>query len=81
MKMQVRSLALVRELRLQCCCELWCRWQSVLRSCIAVAVAWLAAAALIRPLAWEMPYAICRRYGLKKKQNKIRKIKKKKKPF
>ena len=51
----------------------------MLRSCIAVAVAWLAAAALIRPLAWEMPYAICRRNSPKKKKKKIRKIKKKKK--
>ena len=28
-----------------------------LRSGVAVAVAWPAASALIRPLAWELPYA------------------------
>ena len=34
-------LALLRRLRIQCCCELWHR---------------LTATALIRPLAWEPPY-------------------------
>ena len=43
MRLQVQSLALLSRLRIQCCRELWCR---------------LAAAALIRPLAWESPYAV-----------------------
>ena len=36
------------------CRELWCRLQTRLGSCVAVA---LAATAPIRPLAWEPPYA------------------------
>ena len=42
MRMLVQSLALLSELRIWCCYELWCG---------------LAPAALIRPLAWELPYA------------------------
>ena len=37
------------------CRELWCRLQTRLGSRVAVA---LAATALIRPLAWEPPYAV-----------------------
>ena len=39
--------------------ELWCRSQTWLGSCVAVAVAVArsVATALIRPLAWELPYA------------------------
>ena len=44
----------VKDLWIQRCCELRCRSQERLRSAIAVAVA---AAALIHPLAWELPYA------------------------
>ena len=36
---QVRSLALLRGLRIQCCRELWCRLQTRLGSCAAVALA------------------------------------------
>ena len=43
MRFRVHSLALLRRLRIQHCCELWCR---------------LAAVALIGPLAWEPPYAV-----------------------
>ena len=39
------------------CLELWCKSQTQLGSCIAVAVASLAAVAPIRPLAWEPLYA------------------------
>ena len=42
MRMWVRSLVLLSVLRIQCCHELWCR---------------PAAAALIQPLTWELPYA------------------------
>ena len=38
MRMQVRSLALLSELRIQHCCELWRRSQTRLGSSIAVAV-------------------------------------------
>ena len=51
MRMQVRSLALLSGLRIQHCCELWCRSETWLRSVIAIATA------PIRPLAWESPYA------------------------
>ena len=54
MSMQVRSLALLIELRILRCCELWCRSQTWLRSRVAVALAW---AGSCRPLAWEPPYA------------------------
>ena len=38
MRMQVRFLAWISGLRIQCCCELWCRLQMQLRSRVAVAV-------------------------------------------
>ena len=38
MRTQVRFLASLSGLRIQCCRELWCRSQTQLRSCIAVAV-------------------------------------------
>ena len=58
--MQVQSLASPSGLRIWHCCELWCR---------------LAAAALIWPLAWELPYAT----GVALKRKKKSKSKKKKK--
>ena len=39
MRLGVQSLTLLSGLRIQCCCELWCRLQTQLRSCVAVAVA------------------------------------------
>ena len=39
MKSQVRSLASFGGLRIWCCCDLWCRSQTWLVSCVAVAVA------------------------------------------
>ena len=38
-RFRVRSLALLSGLRIEHCCELWCRSQTQLRSCVAVAVA------------------------------------------
>ena len=35
---EVPSLVLLSELRIRCCCELWCRLQTRLRSGVAVAV-------------------------------------------
>ena len=62
-KLQVRSLAPLSELRIQCCCELM-----LLGSGIAVAVVWCrpAAVASIQSLAWELPYAASE--ALKKKK-------------
>ena len=51
---QVRSLALLNGLRIQRCCEMWCRSQRKLRSGIAVALALALALAPARPLAWEL---------------------------
>ena len=65
-KMQVGSLASLsglriwRGLRIQRCCELWCRWcrlQVRLRFLIAVLWCRPAATVLIRRLAWELPRA------------------------
>ena len=41
-----------------------------LRSCITVAVAWAEAIAMIRPLAWEAPYAVG--MALKDKKQKVK---------
>ena len=56
MKLQVWSMALLSELRIRCCCELWYMSQTRLGSHLAVAVAQPAAVALVWPLAWELPY-------------------------
>ena len=58
MRLWVRSLALLSGLRIQGCRELWCMSQMPLRFGIAVAVAELAPAAPIWPLAWELPCAV-----------------------
>ena len=54
MRLHVQSLASLSELRIQHYSELWCRSQMQLRSDVAVA----AGVALIKPLAWEPPYAM-----------------------
>ena len=72
MKLQVQSLALLSSLRIQCCHELWCRWQTRLRSGIAWHWSRLAAVALIAPLAWEPPYAMG--MALKGKKTKKKKV-------
>ena len=51
-RMQVRSLALLCGLRMLCCHELWCRSQTRLGSCIAVAVV---QACGCSSLGWERP--------------------------
>ena len=75
MRLWVRFLVLLSGLRIRHCCELWytgCRCSS------DPALLWLwcrlAAVALLRPLAWELPYAVCA--ALKSKKIKIKKIKK-----
>jgi len=68
MRLRVQSLALLSELRIQRCHELWCRSQKWPGSCVAVAVCRLAAVAPIRPLVWEPPYAVG--MALKRKKEK-----------
>ena len=53
--MQVRSLASLSGLRIRHYCELWCR---------------LAAVALIRPIAWELTYAVGVAQKNKRQKNK-----------
>ena len=54
----VRSLPLLSGLMIRRCCELWCRLQTQLGSCVGL---WLwhrsGAIAPIQPLTWEPPYA------------------------
>ena len=58
MRMWVQSLASLSGLRIQLCCELWCKSQT----CLGCILLWpwcrLADAAPIRPLTWEPPYAV-----------------------
>ena len=72
MRMQVQSLASLKGLRIWGCHELWYRLQ------IQPVLLWLwcglAAAALIRPLAWELPYAVGTALKRKEKKEKIRRI-------
>ena len=55
MRLRVQFLALLSRLRIWHCLELWCR---------------LAATALIRPLAWEPPYAMSAALEKTKKKKK-----------
>ena len=58
MRLWVQSLASLSGLRIWRGCELGCRLQIQLGSCVAVAVVYVGAVARIRPLAWEPPYAV-----------------------
>ena len=51
------AVGLIRGLRIQPCYQLRWRPQMQLKSGVAVAVVKVPAAAPIRPLAWEFPYA------------------------
>ena len=62
-KMQAPSPALPQWVKDPHCCELWCRSQTLLGSSVAVAQA---AAALIQPLVWELPFAVALKRGRKK---------------
>ena len=55
MRIRVRSLTLLSDLRIHCCCELWS--QTRLQSCVAVAVAQAGSCSSDFTLAWEPPYA------------------------
>ena len=56
---EVWSLALLSRLRIQHCCELWCRLKTWLGLDLVLLWLWhgLAATAPIQPPAWELPYA------------------------
>ena len=58
MRMQVQYLASLGGLRIWCCHKMQCWLQVQLRSSVAVAVTKATAVALIRLLAWELPYAM-----------------------
>ena len=62
----VQSLPLLSGLSILCCCELWCRSQTWLRSVIAVA-----AVAPISPLAQQPPYAVTAALKSKKKKKRL----------
>ena len=70
MRMRVRSLASLSGLRIWRCPELWCRSQMKLRSPLLWMWCRLTAAALIQPLAWELPYALGVALKGKKTKNK-----------
>ena len=74
MRLQVRSLALLSELRIWCCCELWCSHRHGLDLTLLWLWCRLAAVAPIRPLVWESPYAA----GVPLKSKKERKEEKRK---
>ena len=57
MRLRIQPLALLSGLRIRCCHELWCRFQTQLGSCVAVTVAKARSLAPIQPLAWEPPHA------------------------
>ena len=63
MRTQIQSLASFSRLGIQHCHELWCR---------------PAAAALIQPRAWELPYATSAALNRKKKKREKKEKKKKK---
>ena len=68
MRMKVSSLASLSELRIQCCCELWCRLHTQLRSGIAVAV--VQARSYSSDSAPSLGTSICLGCGPKKKKEK-----------
>ena len=71
MRIRVQSLTLLSGLRIWCCCELWYRLHMLLSPALLWLWCRLAAAAPIRPLAWEPPYVVS--VGLKKKKKKKKK--------
>ena len=63
-------MASLRGLRIRHCRELWCRLQTPRGSAWLWLWGRLAAAAPMRPLAWELPYAISMALKSKKKKKK-----------
>ena len=66
LRMWLGSLALVGGSRIQCCQELWCRSQTQLRSCVAVAVA----SSYSSDSSPGLATSICHVSGPKKRQKK-----------
>ena len=66
MRMQVCSLASLGGLRIPCCHELWCRLQTQLRSCVAVAVVWAGSSSSNSTP--SLGTSMCHRCGPKKKE-------------
>ena len=66
MRLQVQSLALLSGLWIRHCCELWCRWQMWLGSCIAVVVAQAGSYSFY--LTPSLGNSICCKCGPKKNQ-------------
>ena len=65
---------LTQWIRIQHCCELWCRSQTRLDPVLLWLWCKLAAVAPIQPLAWEFPYAMgaaLKKKGKKKEGRKI----------
>ena len=57
MRAQVWSLALLSGLRIRRCRELWCRSQTWLGFCVAVALVWAGSCSSDSTPAWELQYA------------------------
>ena len=70
MRTQVRSLALLSGLRIQCCHELWCRLQTGSDPMLLWLWCRLAATTPIQPLAWEPPFVTGA--ALKSRKKKIK---------
>ena len=68
MKFQVPSLASLSGLRIRHCREMWCRLQTCLRSCVAVAV--VQASGYNSESTPSLGTSICHECGLKKQINK-----------
>ena len=71
MRMQVQSLASLSGLKIWHCCELWCRSQMWLGSCIAVAVA--VASSYTSDSTPSLGTSMCHRCGPKKQKRKTKK--------
>ena len=68
MRFWVGSLASLSGLKIQCCRELWCRWQTRLGSSLAVAVA--EAGSCSSDWTSSLGTSICRGCGPEKQKNK-----------
>ena len=70
MRSPVRSLALLSRLRIWPCRELWCRSQTQRDPVLLRLWCGVPAVVLIRPLAWEAPYAAGRALQRREKKKK-----------
>ena len=73
-RMWVQPLASLSGLRIWCYCKMQCSLQMWLRFGVPMAVAYVAAAALIRPLAWELPCAAGVAIKRKKKKKRTKNL-------